>query len=115
MEFRVAVAGPLVTLADRAVCFGLGAAHLRAPDGVLESAAASRRRRRGDAAVLGYLTSINLIVLVFNLIPGFPLDGGRIARAIAWRITGDRNRPRASRHARAASSAGCWSASGAFM
>ena len=36
--------------------------------------------------------TVNLFVLVFNLIPGFPLDGGRIARAIAWKLTGDRNR-----------------------
>jgi CBS domain-containing protein len=39
-----------------------------------------------------FLAFINAIVLVFNLVPGYPLDGGRIARAIAWRRTGDRDR-----------------------
>jgi CBS domain-containing protein len=42
--------------------------------------------------MLAYLASINLLVLVFNLIPAFPLDGGRIARSIAWALTGDRAR-----------------------
>ena len=42
--------------------------------------------------MLAYLASINLLLLVFNLIPAFPLDGGRIARAIVWWRTGDRNR-----------------------
>jgi CBS domain-containing protein len=44
----------------------------------------------GLLALLAYLTSINLLLLVFNLIPAFPLDGGRIARAIVWWRTGDR-------------------------
>jgi Zn-dependent protease len=91
VEFRVAVAGPLVTLAIAAACLGIGAL-ISSGDEVLEGAMYDSSVQSQATAVLGYLVSINLIVLVFNLIPGFPLDGGRIARAIAWKITGDRNR-----------------------
>ena len=92
VEFRVAIAGPIVTLVIAAICFGFGVA-ISNPDQVLDSSQFSETGVVGaTTAVLGYLASINLIVLVFNLIPGFPLDGGRIARAIVWWRTGDRNR-----------------------
>jgi Zn-dependent protease len=91
VEFRIAAAGPLVTVLIAAVCFGLGVAVSSGSD-ALDSAQFSDDVTGATTAVLGYLTSINVLLLAFNLIPAFPLDGGRIARAIAWKVTGDRNR-----------------------
>jgi Zn-dependent protease len=91
VEFRVAAAGPLVTVLIAAVCLGLGALVSSASD-AFSSARFDEDVSGATTAVLGYLASINILLLLFNLIPAFPLDGGRIARAIAWKITGDRNR-----------------------
>jgi Zn-dependent protease len=91
VEFRVAIAGPIVTLLIVGVCFGVGAA-ISTPHQVLEGTRFETGAFGATTAVLGYLASINALLLVFNLIPGYPLDGGRIARAIAWWRTGDRTR-----------------------
>jgi Zn-dependent protease len=91
VEFRVAVAGPLVTLAIAVVCFGL-AVLLSGSDAAQNASTFEVGNFDEATAVLGHLASINIFVLLFNLIPGFPLDGGRIARSIAWWRTGDRNR-----------------------
>ena len=91
VEFRVAAAGPLVTLLIAGACFAAGSA-IAGAGGAVDSTLFDSAGGDEALAVLGYLTFINVLLLLFNLIPAFPLDGGRIARAIAWRITGDRVR-----------------------
>jgi Zn-dependent protease len=91
VEFRVAIAGPFVTLMIAVLCLAIGSL-ISSPDEVERASRFEVGDYGGTVAVLGYLGFINALVLVFNLIPGFPLDGGRIARAIAWWRTGDRTR-----------------------
>jgi Zn-dependent protease/CBS domain-containing protein len=79
-EFLVAVAGPAVSVVLAAVCWALAALGYRAgwPPPVV--------------VVLGYLAAINGTVLLFNLIPAFPLDGGRVLRSVLWGVTGNLRR-----------------------
>jgi Zn-dependent protease/CBS domain-containing protein len=72
-EFKVALAGPLVSLA-------LGVAFYLASLAPWAGAAAH--------SVARYLCFINVAVAVFNLLPAFPLDGGRLLRGILWRFAG---------------------------
>lgn len=91
-EFRIAAAGPLVTAVIVAVCGGLGL--LAGEGGQFTDAIELKQATLSHwwLALLAWLTTINLVVLIFNLIPAYPLDGGRITRAIAWAITGDRQK-----------------------
>jgi len=91
-EFKVAIAGPIVTLAIALACFGIGIAAAGSEEFWKAMRVEEGAETSGILALIAWLASINLLVLVFNLIPAFPLDGGRIARAIAWRVTGDRTR-----------------------
>ena len=76
-EFFIAVAGPIVSLI-LAVFFY-----------VMEPAVAGIEPLWGLAKYLAY---INFALVLFNLIPGFPLDGGRVFRAIVWSVTKDLRR-----------------------
>jgi Zn-dependent protease len=91
-EFRIAVAGPLVTLAIALAGAAVGVAVLGL-DSLRDGATLG-----GDAPSdvfglwLSWIVSMNVLLLVFNLVPAYPLDGGRIAQAFAWKLTGDRNK-----------------------
>jgi Zn-dependent protease/CBS domain-containing protein len=74
-EFWMAIAGPIGSFVLAAAMFVLVAGGLFALDSPI-------------AAVVGYLAFINLILAIFNLLPAFPLDGGRILRAAVWWFTG---------------------------
>lgn len=79
-EFLVALAGPAVSVALAALLGALawlGYRHGWPPQAVV---------------VLGYLAAVNALVLTFNLVPAFPLDGGRVLRSVLWAATGDLRR-----------------------
>ena len=75
--FWVAIAGPIVSLLLFGIFVGIGFG--TAASGPL-------------AAIISVLASVNLSLALFNLIPGLPLDGGNILKAIVWKITGNPNK-----------------------
>ncbi len=93
-EFWMAIAGPIVSL-----LLGIGL-------GVLAEIGYHIGWSPLIVLVLGYLSFVNLLLLAFNLIPAFPLDGGRVLRSILWGATG--NLQRSTRWAAATGQAFAW-------
>lgn len=76
-EFWIAIAGPVVSLLLGLIFIGLAAATVAIPQ---------------LFAIFKYLGYINILLFAFNLIPGFPLDGGRVFRSILWGMSKDTHR-----------------------
>src|SRR5690606_2053878 len=72
-EIKMAIAGPIMSVALGFAAYGVGTA--------VESMAGAAP----TAAVLEHLGFLNVVLAVFNMIPAFPLDGGRVLRGILWR------------------------------
>ncbi|MBI5469315.1 MAG: site-2 protease family protein [Deltaproteobacteria bacterium] len=79
VELKIAIAGPAASLLLAAVFWGASK--------LMDASAWPL-----VYSVVSYLALINLVLLIFNMIPGFPLDGGRIFRAVWWAKTGDIDR-----------------------
>jgi Zn-dependent protease len=90
VDFRIAAAGPAVTLLIACACFAIGAAAVGAHD--FWRVVTFQDPASAGTTLVADICFINALLLVFNLLPGLPLDGGRIVRSIVWWRSGDRNR-----------------------
>ena len=82
-EFWMGIVGPITSLLIGVICLFVSLAFGWRPDGFPATPL---------LAMLVWLGYINIMLGIFNLVPGFPLDGGRVLRAIVWCITGDATR-----------------------
>jgi Zn-dependent protease/CBS domain-containing protein len=91
-DFKIAAAGPLATFSFVLLCLAIDLA-IVGPHRLIHAAQLDTSVRITPVLLsLSWLLFWNVLLLVFNLVPAFPLDGGRMARAIVWRVTGEKQR-----------------------
>jgi Zn-dependent protease len=91
-DFKIAAAGPLATFLFVLLCLVVDLA-IVGPHRLIHAAKLDDTVRITPVLLsLSWLLFWNVLLLVFNLIPAFPLDGGRMTRAIVWRVTGEKQR-----------------------
>ena len=109
-ELWMAIVGPFTSLVIGSVCLLIvelwidPADLVSSPDGATVQALLARLPPL--PTLLLWLGQVNIVLALFNLVPGFPLDGGRVLRAVLWGVTGDMRR--ATRWASAAGQAFAW-------
>jgi Zn-dependent protease/predicted transcriptional regulator len=93
-EFLIAIAGPVTSIAIGLLCTAIGT-QLGGEDvarRLVDEQAAAFATLSPAATLFLWLGPVNIILGVFNMMPGFPLDGGRVMRAVIWWFTGDLKR-----------------------
>jgi Zn-dependent protease len=91
-DFRIAAAGPLATLGFVVACLALDLIVV-GPHRLIHAAELDQSFHITPVPLaLSWLLLWNVLLLAFNLVPAFPLDGGRIARSVVWRLTGSKQR-----------------------
>ncbi|HZS09129.1 MAG TPA: site-2 protease family protein [Blastocatellia bacterium] len=88
-EFLMAVVGPLTSIVLGAGMIAMSTLSLRRTEAVLSDPQAAMAGLGPVSTLLLWLGPVNIFLGLFNLLPGFPLDGGRILRAILWNATND--------------------------
>ena len=87
-EMVITIVGPLTSLFLGAVCLVIGAGGI-VVDAASLTAPAVLSRLQPVNTTLAWLGSVNIMIGFFNLIPAFPLDGGRIVRSLIWAVSRD--------------------------
>lgn len=88
-ELAMAIAGPLMSLILGLTCLYL-AGLIAGPIALDPDDPAAALSQLGPlTTILLWLGPVNLLLAIFNMVPGFPLDGGRVLRALLWGATGD--------------------------
>jgi Zn-dependent protease len=88
-ELQIALAGPLGTLVVIAVCLIVDLV-LVGPHRLVQAAELNNGITITPVLLsLSWLLLMNVAIFIFNLIPAYPLDGGRVARAVVWKLRGD--------------------------
>jgi Zn-dependent protease/CBS domain-containing protein len=87
VEFVVAIVGPITSVVLGAIFLALGAIGVASLGDALAEPTAAMSELGPVSTLLLWLGPINLILGAFNMIPGFPLDGGRVLRSLLWAAT----------------------------